>query len=206
MLNSFSTTRKRKMKRIQRDRRVTINLTNKNNKNYRCIFCNNKLKLIKKFNFVTTKNFVKLITKNKKQFFKTIKNILNVYQNLNKETNNLQIKITLTTFKKKLKNRTKTQKQKIKNLFKKQTKMLKQIKNFEKTIKTKKIAKICRFRNVYKNNFEKINVKIKSLIINKKTLKKIIDELKKRFKHTKFFLLLNSNKKKQIDKNSKKTN
>ena len=89
MLSFFSITRKRKIKRIQRDRRVTIDLTNKNDKNYRCIFRNNTLKLIKKFNFVTTKNFVKLITKNKNQLFKTIKNILNAYQNFNKKTNNL---------------------------------------------------------------------------------------------------------------------
>ena len=64
MLNFFSITRKRKIKRIQRDQRVTIDLTNKNDENYRCIFCDNTLKLIKKFNFGTAKNFVKLITKN----------------------------------------------------------------------------------------------------------------------------------------------
>ena len=76
----------------------------------------------------------------------------------------------------------------------KRDQFIKRFKNFEKAIKIKekKIAKIRRVRNAHKNNFEKINVKIKLLIINKKTIKKIIVELKKKLKHAKSFLFLNS--------------
>ena len=85
---------------------------------------------------------------------------------------------------KKLKTRIEIQKQKLVDLFKKheqkslQTNELKKILTFKK----KKIAKFRKSRNAHRDNFDKINIKTKSLMLNKKTMQKTIEKLKKKIK------------------------
>ena len=58
-------------------------------------------------------------------------------------------------------------------MFKKQQNATTQINELKKLFKTKKkVKKLQKFRNVYKKNFEKANVKIIFLFINKKNIKK----------------------------------
>ena len=60
---------------------------------------------------------------------------------------------------------------------------IKKLKKFLK-IKKKKIIKLRKFKNVYRKNFEKIDVKIKALIIDKQNLKKIVENYDKRLRKT----------------------
>ena len=180
ILNLFLIKQKFKTKRFK-NKKVTINLTKKNNENYRCVLKNNTKKFVKKFSFVIEKKIFKLIKKNKKKLFEIFKHLLIVYQKLNKTTKKLQLKTNMINTKKnQLKIKIDAQKLKIKNLFKKRQKFLNRenkLKIFLK-IKTNEMNKFRRFRNAHKKNFEKINVKIKSLIINKKNMQKIIKKLK----------------------------
>ena len=166
---------------------MIINLTSKNVENYRCTIKNNIQNLILKFNFVTKKNFVKLINENSRNVFETIKQIFATYQNMNKTSNNLQQKLTIITINKnQFQNRTIIQKQKIDNLFTNRQKAIVEIKKLKKSlkIKKKKIIKFRKFKNVHRKNFEKIDVKVKALTINKQNLKKIVESYNKRLRKT----------------------
>ena len=113
---------------------------------------------------------------------------------------------------KKLKTRVETQKQKLIDLFKKheqkslQTNKLKKILTFKK----KKIAKFRRFRNAHRDNFDKINIKTKSLMLNKKTMQKTIEKLKKKLKFARSYLSLKNfdrkNEKQTLFKSNKSSN
>ena len=76
-----------------------------------------------------------------------------------------------------------------------QTNELKKILTFKK----KKIAKFRKFRNAHRDNFDKINIKTKSLMLNKKTMQKTIEKLKKKLKFARSYLSL-----KNFDRKSEK--
>ena len=132
---------------------------------------NNIKTFVKEFNFVNLNDFFRLMKSDFEEFFSIVKHVLKAYQNMNKICETLQKNLTITNKNaKKLKTRMKAQKQKLIDLFKKyqhkttQTNELKKILKFKK----KKIAKFRKFRNAHRDNFDKINVKIKSLMLDKK--------------------------------------
>ena len=144
---------------------------------------NNIKTFVKEFNFVSLNDFLRLMKSDFEKLFSIVKHVLKTYQSMNKICETFQKNLTITNKNaKKLKTRVKTQKQKLIDLFKKhqhkttQTVELKKILKFKK----KKIAKFRRFRNAYRDNFDKINVKTKSLMFDKKTMQKTIENLKKR--------------------------
>ena len=128
---------------------------------------------------------------------------------MNKICETLQKNLTVTSRNaKKLKIRVKAQKQKLIDLFKKhqhkttQTNELKKILKFKK----KKITKFRKFRNAHCDNFDKINVKIKLLMFDKKTMQKTIESLKKKFQLVQSYLLLNDSNRKNEKSSSRETN
>ena len=75
--------------------------------------------------------------------------------------------------------------------------------------KKKKIAKLWKSKNAHRKNFEKINVKNKSLLMNKQIIKKVIKNLKRRLRDAKTYAFsINSNRenfKSRFSLNNKKT-
>ena len=213
MLNSLLIKRKRKNERFQFDKRVTINWTKNENNTYRCMLRNNTKILVKKFNFVSLKNFFQLMKSDSKKLFAIVKHILKTYQSMNNVCETFQKNLTMTiSDMKKLKTRIETQKQKLIDLFKKheqkslQTNELKRILTFKK----KKIAKFRKSRNAHRDNFDKINIKTKSLMLNKKTMQKTIEKLKKKLKFARSYLSLKNfdrkNEKQTLFKSNKSSN
>ena len=60
---------------------------------------------------------------------------------------------------------------------------MKKLKKFIK-IKKNEMIKLRRFKNVHRKNFEKIDVKIKTLTIDNQNLKKIVENYEKRLRKT----------------------
>ena len=182
---------KKKQKTIRifkTNKRVTINLTFDNIEAYRCIFKNITRELIQKFNFVIEKDFFKFVQKDQRNLFEIIKRLLVAYQIMNEASREMQRNLTVTNDdKKQFEIRMKIQKQKITNISKKKQNVNVRITKFESfiTIKKSEIAKLRKTKNVHKNNFEKINVKIKILIIDKQILKKIIQNFERKLRNIK---------------------
>ena len=125
--------------------------------------------------------------------FETIKRLLIAYQIINETLREMQRNLTITNNdKKQFETRMKIQKQKITNISKKKKNVnarITKLKNFI-TIKKSEIAKLRKAKNVHKNNFEKINVKIKILIIDKQILKKIIQNFERKFRNMKIDIIV----------------
>ena len=174
---------------------------------------NNTKTFVKKFNFVNLKNFFHLMKSDSKKLFAIVKHVLKTYQNINNVCETFQKNLTMTiNDMKKLKTRVEVQKQKLIDLFKKheqkslQTNELKKILTFKK----KKIVKLRKSRNAHRDNFDKINIKTKSLMLNKKTMQKTIEKLKKKLKFARSYLSLKNfdrkNEKQTLFKSNKSSN
>ena len=102
----------------------------------------------------------------------------------------------------------KIQKQKLIDLFKKHQHKITQTNKFKKILKfkKKKIAKFRKFRNAHRDNFDKINAKIKSLMFDKKTMQKTIENLKRKLQFVQSYLFLNDSNRKNEKSSSQKTN
>ena len=142
ILSLFSIKQKFKIKRFK-NRKITINVIDKNNEAYRCVLKNNTREFVKKFSFVTKKNFFKLMKKNERKLFEIFKHLLIVYQKLNKAAKNLQLKMNMiSTEKTRLKNRINAQKLKINDFFKKRQKSLNRENELTRLLKVKKMKLI----------------------------------------------------------------
>ena len=197
ILSSSSIKQKSKVRRL-RDRRVTINVINKDDGAYRCVLRDNTRELVKEFSFVTEKDFFKLMEEDEGELFEIFKHLLAVYQELDKAAEDLQLKMNMiSTEKTRLENRINAQKLKIDDFFKKRQKSLNRENESTRLLKVREneVDKLRRSRNAHRENFEKVDVKIRSLIMNKKNMQKIIEELKRKLKHAKIYISLDSNQK-----------
>ena len=200
-LLSFSVTKrknKKKFVRTRRDRKMTIDVAANDTKTYRCTIRDNTKNLIRKFSFVIEKDFIKFMKKNQDELFKTMKYLLSIYQTMNDAFQTLKQKLTITkTNNNMLEKRVETQKQKIANFFKKRQKSIKQIIESKSFIrfKKKKVIKFRKSKNAHRKNFETMNVRNKSLLIDKQIMKKMIENLKRRLRNAKAYVSsINSNR------------
>ena len=114
--------------------------------------------------------------------FEIIKHVLKIYQNMNTICDELQRNLIFTTKNKnRIKIKIQIQKAKFENINNEHQQTLTKIKKLKSSmlIKNEKMKKLRKSRNVHRENFEKINVKIKFLVINKKIMQKTIKNLKK---------------------------
>ena len=187
MLSPPPTKPKQRAKRTQPNKKITVTWSRKKNEEYRCTLRNNTHNLAQKFNFATKKNFRKLMKNDNDQLFRIIKQVLSTYQNLNTTAESLQQNLTLVTAdKSRLETRVEAQKQKIENIFKKKRNATTRMNKLKKLIRIReeKITKLRRSRNAHRENFEKVDAKIKSLLIDKKNMKKTIERFEHRLKNT----------------------
>ena len=137
--------------------------------------------------------------KNQNEFFRTIKQMLSTYQILNTICENLQQDLTfIVVDTKKFKIKIEIQKQKIANMRRVTIARTIELKIFLKT-KKEKISKFQKSRNAHRKNFEKIDVKIKIFFIDKKTMKKIIENFERRIRNAKSHMSLKNFDKKNRD-------
>ena len=190
---SLSITKRKKKQRIKRmtaDRRVIVNLTSEDAKAYRCTFKDNTRELIKKFSFIIEDDFVKLMKSDRDDVFETIKSLLDAYHAMNETSRNMQQKLTITLANNdQLKRRVETQKQKISDLFKEEREVAAQLAESNKLreVEKKKMTKLRRFKNAHRDNFEKVDVRARSLLIDKQTMQKTIEEFERRLRNTKMY-------------------
>ena len=162
---------------------------------------NNTKIFVQKFNFAIQENFVQLMKENNDQMFETIKHVLKVYQNMNTFCDELQRNLTFTTkSKNRIKIKIQTQKTKFENMNNEHQQTLTKIKKLKSSIliKNEKMNKLRKSRNAHRENFEKINVKIKFFVINKKIMQKTIKNLKRKLTYAQQYFSLNDSNRENL--------
>ena len=191
MLSPPPTRRKRKSERLQPDRRVTINWTRDENNTYRCMLRDNTKTLAKEFSFASLEDFLHLMESGSGELFATVKHVLEAYQSMDSACEALQEDLAMTTSDmEKLETRVEAQKQKLADLSREHEQRSLQANELERilTSKEEEIAKLRRSRNAHRDNFDKINTKAKSLMLDKETMQKTIEGLERRLEFARPYL------------------
>ena len=183
ILSPPPTRRKRKSEGVRPDRRVTINWTREENDTYRCMLRDNTKTLAREFSFASLDDFLRLMESDSGELFSTVKHVLEAYQSMDKACEALQEDLAVTSRDaEKLETRVEAQKQKLTDLSKEHQHKTAQAVELEEILKSKEeeIAKLRRSRNAHRDNFDKINAKAKSLVLDKETMQKTIEGLERR--------------------------
>ena len=186
MLSPPLTKQRRKSKRTQPDRRVTVSWSREENEEYRCTLRDNTRDLAQEFNFASEEDFRRLMENDNGQLFRAIKHVLSAYQNLDTTSESLQQDLTLVTADKdRLETRVEAQKQKIQDLSKERRNAATRVEELEDLIGTREdeVAKLRRSRNAHRDNCERADARVKSLLIDKETLEKTIEGFEHRLRN-----------------------